>query len=289
MGTDPPGKIGMGGGGSLFEQFFGSPGGGTTTRTTSTRRNRARKGADITTSVEIELEDAYHGVEKLVTITRSEPCPTCEGRGYPSAAEVETCSKCSGRGHITHLMDTSLGRSKRRKSCDRCQGTGEVYAEACGRCGGDGQVRQETTLPVDIPAGIESGQTVRLRAEGQAGERGGSAGDLLVDVNVAEHPRFDRDSADLYRRHALSFPQAALGDTIQIPTFVDPVELQIPSGTQSGETFRLADEGMPYYQQPGQGDLYVQTGVVTPENLTHEQRLALRAFADATNSEGDPL
>lgn len=278
--------------GDFFERVSGGHDRGATTHTRTARRDRARQGAGRARrgdtsrrSVEIDLADAYHGVEKQVTVTRSEACPACDGQGYRAGETSRTCPKCSGEGHMIHVRDTSLGRSKRREPCDRCEGTGETDAETCTRCGGDGQERIERTLAVEIPAGIESGQTLRLRDRGDVGSRGGPPGDLLVDVQVTDHPRFDRDGANLHRPRALSYPQAALGDTVQIPRFEDPVEVRIPAGTKSGETFRLEGEGLPYRQQSGRGTLYVHTDIVTPEELTEPQRRALRAFADASTPE----
>lgn len=283
LGRNPTG--GFGGFGSLFERFFDSRGGGTTTHTTSTHHDHARKGADLTTSLEIDLEEAYYGVEKQVTLTRPEACPDCDGRGSPANDKRGTCPKCKGRGYFIHIFDTGRGRSKRREPCERCGGEGEVHTEVCSRCDGDGLIDREATLTVEIPPGIESGQTVRLRGEGEPGTRGGSHGDLLVDVTVTDHPDFDRDAADLYHQQSLSFPQAVFGDTIEIPVFDDQVELGVPPGTESGETFQFEGKGMPQTQQSERGTLYIQVQIVTPYELTEEQRRALQDFAKA----GDPV
>jgi len=172
--------------------------------------------------------------------------------------------------------------------CPRCDGEGELASDACGECGGDGRVRREATLSVEIPAGIRDGQTLRMEGEGAPGENGGPNGDLLIDVSVRDHPDFDRDGDDLRYDHAVSFPQAALGDTVEVPTLDGAVELDVPAGTQSGERFRLDGKGMPHLEGRGRGDLYVTVRVVTPDpdELNANQREALERFAEASD-DGD--
>jgi molecular chaperone DnaJ len=172
-------------------------------------------------------------------------------------------------------------------TCRRCEGEGTVYEQTCSTCGGDGIVRNEATLSVEIPAGIRNEQTLRMDGEGAPGEQGGPNGDLLVEVLVADHPDFDRQGDDLYTSEAISFPQVVFGDTLTVETFDGPVELDVPAGTQSGEQFRLRNKGMPRLQRRGQGNLYVQVQVVTPESLTDEQREALGQFAEAGGEEID--
>jgi molecular chaperone DnaJ len=170
-------------------------------------------------------------------------------------------------------------------TCRRCGGEGTVYEETCTTCGGDGIVRNEATLTVEIPAGIQSGQTLRMNGEGAPGEQGARNGDLLVEVEVADHPDFERDGANLYTREPISFPQAVFGDTVAVETLDGRVELDVPAGTQSGERFRLRNKGMPRLQRRGSGDLFVDVQVVTPESLNEEQREALEAFAEAGGEE----
>jgi molecular chaperone DnaJ len=176
---------------------------------------------------------------------------------------------------------------KQRSTCRRCEGQGTIYEQTCSTCRGDGVVRNEATLQVEIPAGIQDGQTLRMDGEGAPGERGARNGDLLVEISVRDHPEFDRDGADLMKREAVSFPQVVFGDTIEVETFDGPVEFDLPGGTQSGETFRLGGKGMPRIQRRGDGDLYVQVQVITPESLNQEQREALEQFAEAGGEEID--
>jgi molecular chaperone DnaJ len=274
-GGDPFGGAGGGFGNmqDIFDQFFGGGGGGS--------RNRPQRGQDLKTKLSIDMETAYHGTEKEITITRPEECPDCGGRGHPPGTDSRTCPECNGRGQQTRVQETAFGRMQQRTTCRRCEGDGTIYEETCSTCRGDGVVRNDATLVVEIPAGIQTGQTLRMRGEGAPGDQRARNGDLLVEIEVEDHPEFDRDGSDLQKREAISFPQAVFGDTIEIETFDGPVEFDLPQGTQSGETFRLEGKGMPRPQRRGQGDLYVKVQVVTPDSLNEEQREALEAFAEA--------
>ena len=270
-GGDPFGGAGGGGLGDIFEQFFGGGSGG-----------GPRGGADLQTRLSVTLEEIYEGVEKEMTIARPERCEVCDGQG---GTNPSTCPECNGRGQVTQVQQTPFGRMQQTQTCRRCDGDGQVYEETCGECGGDGQVRRETTLSVDIPAGIREGQTLRMEGEGAPGERGARNGDLLIEINVEDHDEFERDGDDLHYHHAISFPQAVFGDTVEVPTMEGSVEMDVPSGTQSGERFRLEGKGMPRLRRRGHGDLYVTVQVVTPESLSAEQREALEAFAEAGGEE----
>ncbi|WP_254280129.1 molecular chaperone DnaJ [Haloarcula marina] len=281
MGGDPFG--GAGGGfdmQDIFDQFFG--GGG--------RRgggNRPRQGQDLQTRLDIDLADAYHGVTKQLTITRPESCEDCDGKGHPPDADSQTCPECNGQGQTTRVQQTPMGRVQQTATCRRCEGDGTLYDETCSTCGGNGTVQNEATLEVEVPAGIEDGQTLRMEREGAPGERGGPNGDLLIQVSVRDHPDFERDGDDLKHQHPISFPQAVFGDTVTVPTVDGEVDMDVPSGTQSGEVFRLEDKGMPRLRRRGNGDLYVQVQVVTPDSLNDEQKAALEQFAEAGGEEVD--
>lgn len=285
-GGDPFGGFGGNGGpfgdmNDIFEQFFS--GGGQR----QGRQNAARQGQDLQTRLTIDLEDAYRGTEKQMTVNRPERCPECDGVGHPPDAEAQTCAVCDGRGQQTQVQQTPLGRVQQTRTCQNCEGSGTVYSESCSTCSGDGQVLNETTLTVDIPAGIREGQTLRLEREGAPGENGGPNGDLLVEISVEEHSEFERDGDDLVYRLAVSFPQVVFGDNIEVPTIDGAATFDVPTGTQSGETFRLQGKGMPRLRRRGSGDLYVYVQVVTPESLNDEQRDALKAFAEAGGEEID--
>jgi molecular chaperone DnaJ len=281
----PFGGAGAGGFEDIFNQFFGG-GGGPGGRGRG-GGNRPRQGSDLRTDLTVDLGEAFEGTTKEFTLTRPTTCDTCGGEGHPPGADVRTCPQCNGQGQVRQVQQTPLGRVQQTSTCPRCEGTGEVYSEDCPDCGGDGVVREEATLSVEIPAGIRSGQSLRMEGEGAPGENGGPNGDLLIEVDVDVGERYERDGDDLYVNEAVSFPQAVFGDTIDVETVDGTVEMDVPAGTQSGETFRLRDRGMPRLRRRGRGDLYVQVGVVVPESLSEEQREALEAFAEAGGEEID--
>ncbi|WP_373189118.1 molecular chaperone DnaJ [Halolamina sp.] len=288
MGGGPFGGGGMGGGGGggfedIFEQFFGGGRGGGR----GGGGNRPQQGRDIRTAMGITLEDAYEGISKEFTIERPEECDDCGGTGHPEGADVETCPECNGQGQVTQVQQTPLGRVQQTQTCRRCSGEGERYSETCGTCSGDGVVQNEASLQVDVPAGIQTGQSLRMEREGAPGENNGPKGDLLIEIHVEDHPEFDRDGDDLHHRHAISFPQATFGATVEVPTINGTVDMDVPEGTQSGERFRLRGKGMPRLRGRGEGDLFVSVQVVTPDDLNKEQREALEAFAEAGGEEVD--
>ncbi|SDQ91392.1 molecular chaperone DnaJ [Natronobacterium texcoconense] len=280
MGGDPFGGMGgggMGGGlGDIFEQVFGGGGG---------RGRRQRSGRDLRTELEIDLEEAFTGVEKQFTIERPESCEACHGEGHPPDADAQTCPECRGRGQKRQVQQTPLGRVQQTTTCRRCEGEGTLYSETCSECRGEGYVRNEATLTVEVPAGIQDDQTLRMEREGAPSPDGGPNGDLLIDISIREHEEFEREGDDLRYRLPISFPQATFGDTAEVPTLDGMAEFDIPAGTQSGETFRLEGKGMPRLRGRGTGDLYVQVQIVTPESLNEEQREALEAFAEAGGDE----
>ena len=263
--------------GDIFDQFFG---GGSRRR----QRNGPRQGRDLKTGLSIDLQEAYDGATKQLTLERPMDCDTCGGAGHPEDATVRRCAECDGRGQVTRIQQTSLGRIQQTQTCRRCGGEGQTVSERCSDCRGEGVVRGESKLSVDIPAGIRSGETLRLAGEGAPGENGGPPGDLLIEITVRDHPDFDRDGDDLYYQQPISFPQAVFGDTIEVPTLDESVDVEIPEGTQSGETFTVAGAGMPSRRR-GFGDLHVTVHVVTPKRLNSEEREALEAFAEAGGQE----
>ena len=272
------GPFGGGGGiGDIFDEFFGGGRGG-----------RQRGGQDLKTGLRIDLEEAYEGATKRVSVRRPEGCTTCNGQGYPPDADRRTCPECNGRGQTTQVQQTPLGRVQQRTTCRRCGGEGELYSETCSTCGGDGTTRESATLTVDVPAGISDGQSLRMDGEGAPPEEGpGPNGDLLIEVSVRDHEEFERDGDDIHYVEPVSFPKAVFGDAIEVPTLGGSVEIDIPAGTQSGETFRLSGKGMPRLRGRGSGDQYVHVQIVTPEDLNAEQREALEEFAEAGGEDVD--
>ncbi len=273
------GAGGMGGIGDIFNDLFGGGGG--------RGRGGPRPGKDLRTNLDIDLQEAHDGVTKQFSVARPTRCDECDGSGHPEDADVRTCTQCDGRGQVTRVQQTPLGRVQQTTTCPACEGEGETYSEDCAVCDGSGITREETTLTVDVPGGIQDGQTLRMEGEGAPGEPGARDGDLLIEVRVEGDDRFERDGADLHLTEPVSFPQAVFGDTVTLETLDGSVEFEVPAGTQSGETFRLKGKGMPRLRRRGNGDLYVNVQVVTPEDLNTEQREALEAFAEAGGEEID--
>jgi len=274
------GEGGFGGMNDIFEQFFGGGTGG---------QQGPRQGQDLRTRIRIDLEEAHGGVETEMTARRPEHCSDCDGHGHPPDADSQTCPQCDGRGRVTRIQQSPLGQVQQTQPCGRCDGEGTLYSDTCGSCGGDGVVEREATIPIDIPAGIRDGQEVRVRGEGAPGDPEARNGDLIVEVHVADHPDFERDGDDLRYQHAISFPQAVFGDTVEVPTMEGAAEFEVDPETQSGEVFRLRGKGMPRPRGRGQGDLYVRVQVVTPDpsDLDEDQREALEAFVEAGGEEID--
>lgn len=249
--------------GDIFEQAgFGGRG----------RRTRAARGEDIQVDVEISFAEMAHGAEKELELYKRARCSVCEGSGVESGSKKVECEACKGEGQIRTNRRTILGTFQQVSTCPECQGEGKIPEKKCKKCGGDGRVREYEKVKIKIPAGIKAGQTIRLENIGEAGEKGGEAGDLYVNVHVAPDKRFERKDDDIYSESKISFSQAALGDKIEVETIDGAVKLKIPSGTQSGEVFRLKGHGVKHLSRFGHGDQYVKIQVVTPQGLTREEK-----------------
>jgi len=262
----------FGGFGDIFGGFGDIFGGGQTTR------NGSRRGESIRVAVELTFEEAAFGCTKQVNIPRTEVCDSCGGSGAKDGSAVENCANCGGSGTVRQQQRTPLGVFSTSGPCPRCGGRGKIIKEPCTACRGSGTVRKQRKISVNIPAGIDDGQTVSLRGQGNAGTNGGGSGDLLITVSVAPHPEFERDgSSVLYAMH-ISFAQAALGAELEVPTLDGKVKYTLPAGTQTGTTFRLRGKGIPFVRGGGRGDQYVTVRIDTPRNLTEEQKKLLRDF-----------
>lgn len=216
-------------------------------------------GRDLKTKLTIDLETAYYGTETEVMIRRPEPCEECNGQGYPPGTGSKVCPECSGRGQTA-----GIGQTQQRPTCGCCGGEGTIYNETCSTCHGDGVVLNQATLTVEIPAGIEDAQTLRLSGEGAPGEAGARNGDLLIEIEIEDHPEFERDGGDLVKHRSIPPSQAASGQVIEVETIDRTVEFDLPGGTQSGDTFRLSGLGMPHLREEGYGDLYVVAELSEP-------------------------
>jgi molecular chaperone DnaJ len=239
------------------------------------RRGGAQRGADLRYDLEISFEEAARGVETTIQIPREETCEACRGSGAAPGAGPEPCRPCGGTGQLRFQQ----GFFTVARTCGVCRGAGRVITRPCQTCRGAGRVARERKLTVKVPAGIATGQRLRLSGEGEHGVAGGPPGDLYVVVHVQEHPFFKRDGDDLYCELAVSFPTLALGGKVVVPTIDDKVALDIPAGTQADSTFRIRGKGMPSVSGRGRGDLFVVVKPAVPRKLTREQKKILEEFA----------
>ena len=271
------GGAGFGGFEDIFSSFFG----GSATR----NPNAPRQGDDLQYRVNLSFEEAIFGAEKEVHYNREATCKTCSGSGAKPGTTPVTCGRCHGQGVINVDTQTPLGMMRRQVTCDICHGTGQEIKEPCQTCHGTGHEKQSHKVSVKIPAGVETGQQIRLAGQGEAGFNGGPYGDLFVIINVNPSDKFTRDGSTIYYTLNISFVQAALGDTVEVPTVHGNVEMTIPAGTQTGKTFRLKGKGAPRLRGGSQGDQHVTVKIVTPTKLNDAQKEALLAFAKASGDE----
>ena len=261
--------------GDIFEGFFGGGGG------SRARRNGPQRGDDLAQRVTISFEEAAFGCKKDIKYTKVERCDDCEGTGCAPGTTAKPCSKCNGRGQINVQQRTPLGVFQTTKTCDACGGAGQTIPNPCKKCRGTGMTSVTKTLEVSIPAGIDNGQRISLRGMGNAGKNGGPAGDLYIAVQVRPHPVFTREDFDIFCEIPITFPEAALGGEIKVPTLEGDTTYEIPEGTQTGTTFTLRGKGIPYVNGRGRGDLIFKVVVEVPKNMNEAQKDALRKFAEA--------
>ncbi len=262
----------------IFEGIFGMGG----ARQRGTGRER---GSDLRFNMQITLEEAYKGKTAQVRLPTSVTCEVCSGTGAKAGTKPKACATCGGQGKIRH----SQGFFTLERTCNACHGRGQVIDNPCPSCAGSGRSTRERTLSVNIPAGVEDGTRIRLAGEGEAGLRGGPAGDLYIFLSLATHAFFQRDSADLHCRVPISMVTAALGGEFEVPTIDgSKTRVKIPGGTQSGRRFRLQSKGMPVLRSKQVGDMYVQVMVETPQNLTKRQRELLAEFEKLSSRETQP-
>lgn len=259
----------------IFSSFFG--GGGA-----SRNPNAPRQGDDLQYRVNLKFEEAIFGTDKEIKYNREATCHTCHGSGAKPGTSPITCSRCHGSGVINVDTQTPLGMMRRQVTCDVCHGRGQEIKDPCQTCHGTGHEKQAHSVHVKIPAGVESGQQIRLAGQGEAGFNDGPYGDLFVIINVLKSDKFERDGSTIYYNMNINFVQAALGDTVEVPTVHGNVELAIPAGTQTGKTFRLRGKGAPRLRGNGQGDQHVTVNVVTPTKLNDAQKESLQDFAKAS-------
>jgi molecular chaperone DnaJ len=268
----------------LFSAFFGQGGfdaafGGTK------MRGGAVQGGDVALAVAIDLGEAARGTTVEVTYDATAPCETCHGNGAEPGTPIVTCDRCRGAGQIQQVQRTRFGQMVRTALCDKCGGDGRIAETPCHTCDGRGMVVSQRRVKVDVPAGIADGQRLRMTGRGHSGERGGPAGDLYVVIRVKEDERFIRDREDLVTVVDVAAPLAALGTTIQVPTLDGEVPLEIPAGTQPGETITMPGRGLPPLGRGRTGDLRVVVNVVIPRKLSRKQRDLLEQLSDSLTEE----
>ena len=271
------GGAGFGGGGfsDIFDQMFSEFSGG------ARGGQPDRSGNDLRYDLGISLEDAFTGIQQDITITIPVGCGKCDGSGSTEGSKPSTCGTCGGAGRVR----AQQGFFAVERTCHACSGMGQIISDPCKSCGGDGRVQQSKTLSVSVPAGVDTGTRIRLSGKGEAGVRGGPAGDLYIFVSVEQHPIFIRDGANILTKIPLPMTVAALGGSIEVPTVEGKMaRLTIEAGTQSGRRFRMRGKGMPVLRRSQQGDQIVEVQVETPTNLTSKQKELLKSFQDAGNT-----
>lgn len=268
--------FGGGGGGSIFEEFFGGSGGGA---------EGAHEGADLRYDIEITLEDAARGVEKEISFRKLAACDHCHGTGAEPGSKRVTCPTCRGAGQVT----TSRGFFTVRQICPTCHGNGTRIEKPCHECRGEGRINKTAKLKVRVPPGVDTGSKLRSVGNGEAGVGGGPAGDLYIVIHVKDHEIFERQGDDLFCEIPVKFTLAALGGIIEVPTLSGKASLKIPTGTQSGTTFRLKGRGLPGLRSGQPGDQLVRVHVEVPTHLTPDQRKKLEDFALASGDADEPV
>jgi molecular chaperone DnaJ len=251
--------------GDIFSDIFGGNFGGT-------RRTRRQSGQDIQVDIEIDFTGMVKGARRSINLYKSVVCDVCEGTGGEPNAKKENCPNCKGSGQIRKTVRSFFGSFSQVATCPTCRGKGKVFSKKCHKCGGDGRMKKEERIEIEVPAGIENGQTISLRGQGEAGEYGAPAGDLYVNVHVSPHPKFKRDKNNILSEEQITYSQAVLGDKIDVETVDGITRMKVPAGTQSGEVFRIKDEGVPYLGKRGRGDQLVKIIVKIPKHMTREQR-----------------
>lgn len=269
---------GGGGGGGIFEEFFG---GGARGRDASGRQ----RGSDLRYDLQITLEEAAAGCEKALELEKLVSCKTCNGSGVGAGGKMVSCRTCGGAGQVI----SSRGFFQVQQTCPDCRGAGQTISQPCKTCNGDGRTKETSRIKLRIPAGINEGSRLRSSGNGDAGVRGGPAGDLYVVIHIKEHPIFEREEEDLYCEVPVSFGKAALGGELVVPTLEGKASIKIPAGTQSGTTFRLRAKGIQDLSTGRKGDLHVRVQVEVPTKLSSEQKEQIEQFSDSVGEENSPL
>lgn len=267
--------------GNPFESFFG---GGARART----RSRGQRGSNLRIKVKLTLKEIAEGATKKIKVKKQVTCDQCGGSGAKDSSAVDTCPTCRGAGYVRQVKNTFLGQMQTTITCPTCNGSGQTIKANCSKCKGEGRVYGEETIEIEIPAGVEEGMQLSLRNKGNAGLRGGPAGDLLINIEEKPHDYLQRDGMNLIYELYLNFADASLGTSIEVPTIDGVVKIKIPAGTQSGKIFRLKGKGLPSVQSYGKGDQLIHVNVWTPKKLNNEERELLEKLREMPNFDPKP-
>lgn len=265
------------GGGSIFGDIFGSGG------RRGQRRSAGEQGADIKIRMPLTLEEIAKGVEKNIKIKRFGVCEACNGTGAKAGTGHTTCPSCNGAGEIRQVSRSMFGQFVNISTCPSCQGTGQIIQETCPECGGDGRIKKDDQLTVNIPPGVENGNYMPIRGKGHAGKRGGPTGDMIVIIQEKEHEQFSRQGDDIIYELMVSYPTAALGDEIEVPTLFGTEKVRIEAGTQPGTTIRLKEKGIPHLNSYGKGNQIIYVNVFVPKKVTSKEKDLLKQLNDSPN------
>ena len=271
---------------SPFGSFFGGGGGGG--RRSSGGRNRGVRGSNLRIKIKLNYEEMAKGASKTVKVKKYVPCATCSGSGAKDKNSVQTCGTCGGSGQVRRVQNTFLGQMQTVTTCPTCNGEGSTIATKCSACKGDGRVYGEETVTIDIPAGVQEGMQLSLNGKGNAGERGGANGDLIVLIEEEAHAQLHRDGLNVAFELHLSFPDAVFGTQVEVPTIDGKAKIKIPAGTQSGKVFRLKGKGFPAVNSYEKGDQLIHVNIWTPQHVTSEEKTILEKMQASPNFQPKP-
>ena len=267
-------------GDSPFESFFGSRGG--------QQRSSGQRGSNLRIRVGLTLEEIANGVTKKIKVKKRVNCDQCSGSGAKDKHSVKTCSTCGGSGYVRQVRSTFLGQMQTTTVCPTCSGAGKQITDACTKCKGDGRMMGTETIEIEIPGGVEDGMQLSMRGRGNAGLKGGPAGDLLINIEEKQHPHLKRDGKNLIYDLYLNFADAALGTSVEVPTITGKVKIKIPSGTQGGKIFRLKQKGLPSVQSYGKGDQLIHVNIWTPKKMSDSEKKMMESIRDSVNFKPQP-
>ena len=275
------GDIFGGGGDDAFGSFFGGGRGGN-------RNSRGTRGSNLRVKMKLNFEEIAKGVTKTIKVKKYIKCSTCSGSGAKDKNSVQTCTGCGGSGQVRRVQNTFLGQMQTVTTCPTCHGEGTTITAKCTACKGEGKVYGEETVTVDIPAGVQEGMQLSVNGKGNAGDRGGSAGDLIVLIEEEPHPQLTRDGLNVGYDLHISFPDAVFGTQVEVPTIDGRAKIKVPAGTQSGKIFRLKGKGFPHVNSYEKGDQLIQVNIWTPQHLSHDEKEMLEKMNASKNFEPNP-